>query len=165
MPGLENLGQVAPGIYRGSAPSATGLDSLKKMGIRTVINLRHHHGATEEKECRARGLDYVRIGLPSSDAPSDADVRLFLRVVDRPPRNPAAESIGRALQRLNTRPFVQYVADFAPDLICHTHFLPAGIVARLLAAPERLAAMRQAARRLGRPAAAREVAEELGRLV
>ena len=38
-------------------------------------------------------------------------------------------------------------------------------VAQLLAAPERLAAMRRAARRLGRPAAARDVAEELGRLV
>jgi len=88
LPGLENLGDVAPGIYRESAPSAAGLDSLKKMGIRTVINLRHHHAVTEEKECRARGLDYVRIGLESSDAPSDADVRLFLRVVTDPARQP-----------------------------------------------------------------------------
>jgi processive 1,2-diacylglycerol beta-glucosyltransferase len=48
---------------------------------------------------------------------------------NRPPRNRAADSIGQALQRLNTRLFVKYVADFAPDLICHTHFLPAEIVA------------------------------------
>ena len=48
---------------------------------------------------------------------------------NRPPKNPSAEAIGRALQRLNTRPFVKYVADFAPDVVCHTHFLPAEILA------------------------------------
>lgn len=86
--GLENLGQVAPGLYRGSAPSAAGLDSLKGMGIRTVVNLRHYHGATEEKRCRERGIDYVRIVLASSAAPTDEDVRQFLRVATDPARQP-----------------------------------------------------------------------------
>jgi protein tyrosine/serine phosphatase len=86
--GLENVAQVAPGIYRGSAPSAEGLDSIKRLGIRTVVNLRHYHGASEEQGCRERGIDYVRIGLESSDAPNDADVRRFLRVVTDPARQP-----------------------------------------------------------------------------
>jgi tyrosine-protein phosphatase SIW14 len=86
--GLQNLGQVAPGLYRGSATSAAGLDSLKKMGIRTVINLRHYHGTTEEKRCHERGIDYVHIVLASSAAPSDEDVRQFLRVVTDPARQP-----------------------------------------------------------------------------
>src|SRR5262245_53963600 len=77
--GLQNVGRVAPGLYRGSAPGdEPGLDSLKKMGVKTVINLRHYHGASEEQGCRRRGLDYVRIVVHSSDAPSDADVKLFL---------------------------------------------------------------------------------------
>jgi processive 1,2-diacylglycerol beta-glucosyltransferase len=48
---------------------------------------------------------------------------------NRPPRNPAADKVRKALQHLNTRRFVRYIADFAPDVICHTHFLPADIVA------------------------------------
>lgn len=48
---------------------------------------------------------------------------------NRPPRNPAREKLKLALDRLNTRPLVKAVAAFRPDVICHTHFLPAGIVA------------------------------------
>ena len=46
LPGLANVAVVAPGIYRGSAPSARGLDSLKEMGIKTVVNLRHYSTRT-----------------------------------------------------------------------------------------------------------------------
>lgn len=88
VPGLENVGRVAPGIYRGSAPAAEGLDSLKKMGIRTVINLRHYHGGAEERGCRERGIDYVRLVLASSDAPSDQDLRRFFAIVTDPRRQP-----------------------------------------------------------------------------
>lgn len=89
VPGLENVAEVAPGIYRGSAPSTlAGLDSLKGMGIKTLVNLRHYHGTAEEQGCRERGIDYVRIVLESSDAPRDDDVRHFLRVVTDPGRHP-----------------------------------------------------------------------------
>jgi len=88
LPGLENVAVVAPAIYRGSAPAAAGLDSLQKLGIRTVINLRHYHGTSEEQGCRERGIGYVRIVLESSDAPKDDDVRLFLQVVTDPARQP-----------------------------------------------------------------------------
>lgn len=89
IPGLENVAEVAPGIFRGSAPSApTGLDSIKALGIKTMVNLRHYHGTTEEQGCRQRGIDYVRIVLESSDAPNDDDVRRFLRVVTDPARQP-----------------------------------------------------------------------------
>ncbi len=49
---------------------------------------------------------------------------------NRPPRHPAAEALRRAVDRLNSRPLVKFVGEFAPDVICHTHFLPAEIVAR-----------------------------------
>ena len=88
VPGVENVGLVAPGIYRGSAPDAKGLDALKALGIKTVVNLRHYHGASEQRRCRERGLDYVSVILESSDAPSDEDVRRFLEVVTDPARQP-----------------------------------------------------------------------------
>ena len=87
-PGLSNLGLVAEGLYRGAQPTDEGLDSLKAMDIRTVINLRHFHGHHEEKACRERGLDYVWITLESGDAPSDEDVRRFLQIATDPKRHP-----------------------------------------------------------------------------
>lgn len=86
--GVRNVGRVGPGLYRGSEPNAEGLDSLKALGIRTVVNLRHYHGSREERLCRERGLDYVRIATASSDAPRDADVRRFLEIVSDPARQP-----------------------------------------------------------------------------
>lgn len=88
LPAIENVALVAPGIYRGSAPDARGLDALKALGIKTVVNLRHYHGATEEKLCKERGLDYVRVVLESSDAPRDEDVKRFLEIVSDPQRQP-----------------------------------------------------------------------------
>ncbi len=86
--GLKNVARVAPGILRGAEPSDKGLSTLKTMGIRTVINLRHYHGSREEKTCRRIGLGYERIALASSDAPSDENVRRFLAIVTDPDRQP-----------------------------------------------------------------------------
>ncbi len=86
--GVENMGRVAAGIYRGAAPTMEGLASLRAMGIKTVINLRHYHGSREQRACRGLGLDYVAIGLPSSDRPRDEDVRQFLRIVTDPAHQP-----------------------------------------------------------------------------
>ncbi len=48
---------------------------------------------------------------------------------NRQPRSPARDKLKLALDRLNTRPLVKAISAFKPDVICHTHFLPAGIVA------------------------------------
>jgi tyrosine-protein phosphatase SIW14 len=86
--GVDNVGRVAPGFYRGSAPSPEGLDSLKALGVRTVVNLRHYHGTREEEWCRERGLRYEPIATASSNPPADEDVRRFLQVVTDPSRQP-----------------------------------------------------------------------------
>jgi len=86
--GVSNVARVAPGLYRGNAPDEKGVASLKALGIRTVINLRHYHGGKEEKRVRRAGLDYVALVLESSDAPSDEDVRRFLEIATDPARQP-----------------------------------------------------------------------------
>ena len=79
---------MAPGLYRGAQPSKEGLRTLKELGIRTVVNLRHYHGDTEMEECGKLGLHYIRFRLESSDAPSDEDVRSFLEIVTDPAHRP-----------------------------------------------------------------------------
>jgi tyrosine-protein phosphatase SIW14 len=88
LPGVENVARVAPDIYRGSQPSSEGLRTLKSMGIRTIVNLRHYHGKGEAKGCRELGIDNVHIPLASTDEPRDADVRRFLAIVTDPQRRP-----------------------------------------------------------------------------
>ena len=42
-PGMENLHRVTPLIFRSAQPTAEGLREMERRGVRTVINLRHHH--------------------------------------------------------------------------------------------------------------------------
>lgn len=48
---------------------------------------------------------------------------------NRRPKNSAGDRLRLLAERLNTRPLVELLREFDPDLICHTHFLPAEIVA------------------------------------
>jgi protein tyrosine/serine phosphatase len=110
LPGLKNVGRIAPGILRGDEPSREGLQTLKAMGVKTVINLRHYHGGDEEKACRDLGLDYVRLALESSDAPRDEDVRRFLAIVTDPARQPVYFHCWRGKDRTGTLAAVYRIA-------------------------------------------------------
>jgi tyrosine-protein phosphatase SIW14 len=59
--GLTNVGRVAPNVYRGAQPLPEGYTTLKKMGIRTVINLRT--AASEKRAVEAAGMKSVEIPL------------------------------------------------------------------------------------------------------
>ncbi|TDR42508.1 monogalactosyldiacylglycerol synthase [Tahibacter aquaticus] len=52
------------------------------------------------------------------------------RITDETPPDAAMARLRRALERLNTRSLRQAIADFAPDAIVCTHFLPAEVLAR-----------------------------------
>jgi hypothetical protein len=86
--GVAYAAQVAPGLYRGGAPDEAGVEWLRSIGIRTVINLRHYHGTTEGERVRAAGMRYERIPLESSDAPEPEQVARFLELVRDPTLGP-----------------------------------------------------------------------------
>lgn len=83
-PGPKNLARLTPDLYRGGQPDGKGLDHLKALGVKTVLNLRHDAWKEEEAACRERGLTYVHIGLHTSTAPAEADVKRFLEVLADP---------------------------------------------------------------------------------
>ncbi|HEU0265323.1 MAG TPA: tyrosine-protein phosphatase [Geobacterales bacterium] len=76
LPGLSNVGRVAPGIYRGAQPDQAGYATLKAMGIKTVINLRYAH--TERQAVESAGMRSIEIPINMF---ADPDPATFSRIV------------------------------------------------------------------------------------
>lgn len=86
--GVDYAASVAPGLLRGGAPDARGIEWLADQGVRTVVNLRHFHGRTEGDRVRAAGMRYEWIPLESTDAPTAAQVDRFMAIVTDPEAQP-----------------------------------------------------------------------------
>ncbi|MEN6306203.1 MAG: dual specificity protein phosphatase family protein [Anaerohalosphaeraceae bacterium] len=81
LPGCSNLHKVSGSLYRGAQPTKEGFESLKKLGIKTVVNLRDHH--SDEELLAGTGLDYKPIPMDTWDVTPD-NVTAFLRIVADP---------------------------------------------------------------------------------
>jgi protein tyrosine/serine phosphatase len=80
---LPNFHSVAPGIWRGAAPSAEGLRKLKARGIRTIIDLRIEKKGQKEEEATAKALGLTRLRIPmGSEAPTRKQVQLFFATLE-----------------------------------------------------------------------------------
>jgi protein tyrosine/serine phosphatase len=78
---LPNFGTVAPGFYRGAAPTDAGLQKLKGMGVKTVIDLRisPHLVKAESVEAQRLGLNFVNLPM-GADPPTKKEVATFLQL-------------------------------------------------------------------------------------
>lgn len=84
-PGCPNLFKVSGDLYRGAQPEAKGFRELKKMGIKTVINLRKLHSDIDL--IGDTGLAYEAIPMWTWH-PEDEDVVRFLKIVTNKDRIP-----------------------------------------------------------------------------
>lgn len=64
LPGLDNVGRVAPSIFRGAQPGREGYDTLKRMGFRTVIDLRTT--ANERRQVEEAGMTAIAVPIEMS---------------------------------------------------------------------------------------------------
>jgi len=83
--GVPNFHQVNERIYRGAQPSGQGWNSLAKLGIKTVIDLRperEHSCKAEKLAVEAAGMHYVNVQLSGVHAPSDKQISKMLALVD-----------------------------------------------------------------------------------
>lgn len=87
-PGLANLHQLSADLYRGAQPDPkeTGFAELKKLGVKTIINLRSLHGESDEVD--EAGLQYEHIFFNPLLAPDDKEVLAFLRIATDTGRTP-----------------------------------------------------------------------------
>jgi protein tyrosine/serine phosphatase len=59
--GVPNLHRISEALYRSEQPTARGFRNLEKLGIRTVINLRHFN--SDEKEAAGTNLRLERVKI------------------------------------------------------------------------------------------------------
>lgn len=82
--GIENFGKVNENYYRGSQPDAAGLAELKRLGIKTVIDLRADSREEAPEAARRAGLKYVNIPLLTERPATEEQTTYFLKLVNDP---------------------------------------------------------------------------------
>jgi protein tyrosine/serine phosphatase len=97
--GVPNLFKVSPELYRSAQPTAEGFKNLKKLGIKTVVNLRTFH--TDSTLLRDTGLDYEHIYMKSWHAENE-DAVSFLKIVTDPKRTPVLVHCQHGADRTGT---------------------------------------------------------------
>jgi tyrosine-protein phosphatase SIW14 len=81
---VENFGKVDDHYYRGGQPDAEGFAQLKKLGIKTVIDLRKDSVAAEPEQVRSLGMQYFNIPMKASRPATPEQVDQFLKLVNDP---------------------------------------------------------------------------------
>jgi protein tyrosine/serine phosphatase len=83
--GLPNLGRVDDGLWRSGQPTREGFLEAKRLGVKTVVNLRSAH--SDDRLLRGTGLRYVEIPASAFDIGPD-EVARFLKVATDPASRP-----------------------------------------------------------------------------
>jgi protein tyrosine/serine phosphatase len=81
---LFNFGMLNENYYRGSQPKASQFTDLKKLGVKTIIDLRNDRIAKAAEWAGAAGLKYINIPLTTRRAATEEQTTYFLRLVNDP---------------------------------------------------------------------------------
>jgi tyrosine-protein phosphatase SIW14 len=86
--GLPNCHLVAPGIYRGAAPTAEGFATLQALGVRTIIDLRIEKAARiEQQDAEKLGFGWIHLPM-GKEAPTQQQVDTLLSHLAKAPGTP-----------------------------------------------------------------------------
>jgi len=85
---IENFGKVNDNYYRGGQPDASQFEALKRLGIKTIIDLRKDRVEESSVWARAAGLEYVNIPLTTKRAATDDQTIQFLKLANDPAKWP-----------------------------------------------------------------------------
>jgi protein tyrosine phosphatase (PTP) superfamily phosphohydrolase (DUF442 family) len=81
---IKNFGQMDTNYYRGGQPKVDQYQSLKDLGVTTVIDLRNDPEAYEKPSVEALGMKYINIPMDDAEYPSDATISKFLKEINDP---------------------------------------------------------------------------------
>ncbi|MEK6279340.1 MAG: tyrosine-protein phosphatase [Acidobacteriota bacterium] len=85
---LRNFGKVNDAYYRGAQPREHEIDQLKRMGIKTIIDLRKDKEPREAEWVSRAGLQYFNIPMLAGRAATEKQVSYFLGLVNDPANGP-----------------------------------------------------------------------------
>jgi protein tyrosine phosphatase (PTP) superfamily phosphohydrolase (DUF442 family) len=105
--GVPNLYRVSGELYRGDQPSAQGMQNLKDLGLKTIINLRSFH--SDRDEIGETGLAYEHIYMKAWH-PEEKEAVRFLKIVTDPKRTPALVHCQHGSDRTGTMIAVYRIA-------------------------------------------------------
>ena len=82
--GVGNFHQVDQNVYRGGQPTDEGFQNLAKLGIKTIIDLRHgsEHADAERKAAESAGLHYINVPMEGLDPPTDQQISKLITVLE-----------------------------------------------------------------------------------
>ena len=83
--GAPNLHRVSDKVYRSAQPTREGMQNLKDLGVKTVINLRSF--ASDRSEISGTGLNYEHITMKAWH-PERKEVIKFLKIATAPKQGP-----------------------------------------------------------------------------
>jgi len=85
--GIVNFGKVNDRLYRGAQPDATGMRNLKRLGVKTILNLRQTNDVWkgEAAEACADGLIYTNVPMKGFGRPSPEQVAKALAIIETLP--------------------------------------------------------------------------------
>lgn len=81
---IKNFGKVNENYYRGAQPDREEFDELKRLGVKTVIDLRKDSKREAPEWVRAAGMRYVNIPLTASQPATEEETAHFLELVNDP---------------------------------------------------------------------------------
>jgi tyrosine-protein phosphatase SIW14 len=99
---LPNFHQVNQGVYRGGQPKSGGLEKLKQLGIKTVINLRSEQDQAESSEAAANGMKYFNFPMDRFGRPNDETVEKVLDIISKSEHQPVFVHCARGADRTGT---------------------------------------------------------------
>lgn len=81
---IKNFGQMDERFYRGAQPKENDYESLKAIGITTVVDLQDEPKDYEKRIVESLGMRYVNIPMVGKTYPTEEAVAAFLKLVDDP---------------------------------------------------------------------------------
>ena len=87
---LPNFHKVNAEVYRGAQPGIGGLELLKRLGIKTVLNLRDDDSRAKQEDIEAQtaGLQYFNLPFARWGRPDDKEMKRVLSIVNGPVNQP-----------------------------------------------------------------------------
>ena len=85
--GIRNFGQISEDLYRGAQPNEAGILNLKRLGIKTIVNLRMTDDAWQPEAtlAQANGIIYTNVPFKGMGRPSEEQIAAALGIIKNSP--------------------------------------------------------------------------------